>query len=211
MSSITAGVARKHPDSRVRVAVVPYWDYDDPAPPVLDFTGRVAEELAAFMAGVEATGGGDEPEDVVTGLEKVAALKWSACNRLLVHIADSPCHGGRFHLPGVVMVDQYPAGDKLGRDVGAILRRLRAPRPGCAVSRYSFFHIKRPCTAKMVEEFRKAADGRDWIRDEDFLVGSAGFADKIVAISQGAIAKSLSCCPGRAAAAGSAGLQVPER
>lgn len=43
-------------------------------------------------------GGGDEPEDVAGAL-MFASLKfnWTANIRLIIHIADAPCHGKKFH------------------------------------------------------------------------------------------------------------------
>ncbi len=43
-------------------------------------------------------------------------------SRLLIHIADAPCHGSQFHNGAQ---DSYPAGDARGRSVAAILERLK--------------------------------------------------------------------------------------
>ena len=40
------------------------------------------------------SGGGDTPEDVAGGLEKVSSMGWQApLTRVMVHIADAPGHG----------------------------------------------------------------------------------------------------------------------
>ena len=53
------------------------------------------------MMDVQARGGGDTAEGVVGGLAKSVALDWavrgSGTTCVLVHIADAPCHGARFH------------------------------------------------------------------------------------------------------------------
>jgi hypothetical protein len=36
-------------------------------------------------------------EDIVGGLNKVLELNWTSNTRLVVHIADAPCHGKKYH------------------------------------------------------------------------------------------------------------------
>jgi hypothetical protein len=50
--------------------------------------------LATFLSGVEASGGGDGPEDWV-GAYKCAlhSLKWRNGAKTIIHIADAPAHG----------------------------------------------------------------------------------------------------------------------
>ena len=63
-------------------------------------------------------------EDVFTGLELAAGLNWRAEGpRLLVHIADAPCHGREFYSSDIS--DHYPDGDKLGRSLPSLLSKLR--------------------------------------------------------------------------------------
>jgi hypothetical protein len=59
-----------------------------------------------------AKGGGDGPEDVAGGLNAVLDLSWIASTRLVIHIADAPCHGTAYH--GGKFRDDYPDGDPLG-------------------------------------------------------------------------------------------------
>lgn len=72
-------------------------DYaDDPSVQTLPFTA----DLAAFktiVGSIAATGGGDAAEDVFSGLQAVAQLDWQAGSRVLVHVADCPCHGFAYH------------------------------------------------------------------------------------------------------------------
>ena len=111
------------PDLNFSIAFVGYRDHCDGAARivVLDFTTLILE-FQSFMGSVAATGGGDEPEDVFGGIEEVAKLSWSKQTRILFHIADSPCHGTRFHDPSVG--DDYPNGDPRGLQIEDLLSKL---------------------------------------------------------------------------------------
>ena len=90
--SMVDQIKRSNPQCVMKLAFVGYTDYNDPKPPQLDFT----EDMQAFHAtldSVKAGGGGDGAEDVFTGLQDAGKLTWSSGNRVLIHIADYPCHG----------------------------------------------------------------------------------------------------------------------
>ena len=63
---------------------------------VLPFTTDL-QAFKSFVGSVRATGGGDAAEDVFSGIEAAQALAWEAGSRILVHVADAPCHGCEFH------------------------------------------------------------------------------------------------------------------
>ena len=111
------------PDLNFSVAFVGYRDHCDGADRtvVLDFTTSILE-FQSFMGSVAAKGGGDAPEDVFGGIEEVTKLSWSKQTRMLFHIADSPCHGTRFHDPSVY--DDYPNGDPRGLQIEYLLPKL---------------------------------------------------------------------------------------
>ena len=111
------------PDLNFSVAFVGYRDHCDGADRVvvLDFTTSILE-FQSFMGSVGAKGGGDTPEDVFGGIEEVTKLSWSRQTRILFHIADSPCHGTRFHDPSVG--DEYPNGDPRGLRIEDLLSKL---------------------------------------------------------------------------------------
>eukprot|EP00708_Paratrimastix_pyriformis_P004571 GAFH01003467.1.p1 GENE.GAFH01003467.1~~GAFH01003467.1.p1 ORF type:complete len:303 (+),score=48.02 GAFH01003467.1:137-910(+) len=88
-------------------------DFDEPA------------IIAKLMETIEAAGGGDEAEDVIGGLEKVAALNWTGDIRQLIHITDAPAHGMQFHGPDVG--DDHPAGLP-GQNPAQTLAQLHAKR-----------------------------------------------------------------------------------
>ncbi|ETN98747.1 hypothetical protein RFI_38743 [Reticulomyxa filosa] len=61
-------------------------DYDDiPQFEVLDFTENI-DEFKDFLGKLKATGGGDDCEDVIGGLEKCVGLTWSSKTKVLFHI-----------------------------------------------------------------------------------------------------------------------------
>ena len=114
---------RMLPDLNFSVAFVGYRDHCDGAnrTVVSNFTTSILE-FQSFMGSVQATGGGDAPEDVFGGIEEVTKLSWSKQTRILFHIADSPCHGTRFHDPAVG--DDYPNGDPRGLQIEDLLSKV---------------------------------------------------------------------------------------
>ncbi|KLP07767.1 Uncharacterized protein Y057_10909 [Fusarium fujikuroi] len=84
-------------ESNVRVAVVGYKDHgDEPNIEFLDFTTSVTE-VYNFLASLQASGGGDIPEDVLGGIQKAINASWMQQTRCLIHIADAPPHGHALH------------------------------------------------------------------------------------------------------------------
>ncbi|XP_028404560.1 alpha-protein kinase vwkA-like [Dendronephthya gigantea] len=114
---------RMLPDLSFSVAFVGYRDHCDGTDRtvVLNFTTSILE-FQSFMESVSAKGGGDAPEDVFGGIEEVTKLSWVKQTRILFHIADSPCHGTRFHDPSVG--DEYPNGDPRGLHIEDLLSKL---------------------------------------------------------------------------------------
>lgn len=81
---------------------------------------------------------GDYAEDAISGLEEAAKLVWKSTSRVLVHIADAPCHGKEFNDMGDRNDDYWEKGDKHGREVAAILTKLRVD---AQVDTYLFCHL----------------------------------------------------------------------
>eukprot|EP00438_Fugacium_kawagutii_P004899 Skav229212 [mRNA] locus=scaffold2439:88556:89158:+ [translate_table: standard] len=97
--------------ARVRVAVVGYRDYDDDAPKVVHpFTTNV-DQTKAFLQDLEAEGGGDQCEDVLSGLEEAAKLEWSSTAKVLYLLSQTPHHGWRFHQDFEVSADRQAIKD----------------------------------------------------------------------------------------------------
>jgi hypothetical protein len=125
VKQVQEGVAADNPElsgsqleNFVKMGFVAYrdWDtsgeiYDAPGDvQSFDFTTDIAG-LKAFISTLEASGGGDGPEDVAGGLRKVASLSWSPSSAKVVFIlADAPCHGSNYHESH----DNHPHGDPKG-------------------------------------------------------------------------------------------------
>jgi hypothetical protein len=113
-----------YPDIPIRLAFVGYRDHCDGSQRIsIAPFGKVGEvgQFKTKLAGEPATGGGDGPEDVMGGLEEILKLEWRSATKMLIHIADAPCHGSRFHSMG----DDYPAGDPRGLTPESLLPRIR--------------------------------------------------------------------------------------
>ncbi len=162
IKEMAAGVEKAYPDVKLRVAFVAYRDYeDDFVTETCEFTYHLSTFIKA-LSELHAIGGGDDAEDVFSGLQGIASLNWTSQNRLLFHIADAPCHGRRFH-NGVS--DEFPRGDMHGRRIEDLLSSLRTD---CKITKYFFCHLNKS-TEKMVQEFKNADDEiGDWIQQELF-------------------------------------------
>ena len=82
-------MTRSYPGvNAIRIAFVAYRDFGDSNQfEILDFTSNV-EEAVIFVDSLSASGGGDMPENVFGGMEKVIGLNWSANKsiKILIHI-----------------------------------------------------------------------------------------------------------------------------
>lgn len=94
----------------------------------LEFTPDVQAFANFVSTSVRASGGGDEPEDVLGGIGKVFQLKWpeGEGTRILFHIADAPPHGNQFHAKS--MRDDHPAGHPKDPPLDALFETMRASR-----------------------------------------------------------------------------------
>ena len=118
-----------------------------------------AQTFKAFLGGVSATGGGDTCEDVHGGLEAALNLSWSSKSRCLIHIADAPAHGSRFHNG---CGDRYKdSGDPRGLQIEDLLGKVK--RMGID---YTFGKIN-SSTDRMVDEFRKVGGSEGFVKCAD--------------------------------------------
>ncbi|KAG0555935.1 hypothetical protein KC19_11G014000 [Ceratodon purpureus] len=190
VSTMASGIMQSYPECKLRVAFVPYRDYEDSDlddSELCDFTTSFSGPNNVFttaLSKVETSGGGDDAEDVFTGIARVAQLSWDATNRLLFHIADAPCHGNKFH-EGVG--DYYPAGDKYGRTIEAQLQILSEI---CHISTYFFCHIN-SSTKKMIRVFKEAAPSSLTILEEQFE-NISSIPHQVITLARGTIQKTLS-------------------
>jgi len=97
IEEIVSTVKSKLPSANVHFAFIGYRDFDMPGIIKLEFT-QDTEAFKAKVFGGLADGGGDEAEDVQSGLEALDALNWDLKipSKLCFFIADAPCHGRYF-------------------------------------------------------------------------------------------------------------------
>ncbi|KAK9820158.1 hypothetical protein WJX72_006777 [[Myrmecia] bisecta] len=116
-----------HSGAVTRMAFVGYRDLEDARRyEVLDFVSKEETgRLKAFLHEIVATGGDDACEDVAGALKQVLALSWMASTKLVIHIADAPCHGARYHHNSL---DYHLEGDPSGLVPEELLQQLCASR-----------------------------------------------------------------------------------
>jgi len=169
----------------LRFAFVGYRDYGDEQQfEQLDFLeSSQAPVLEAKLASIQAYGGGDGPEDIAGGLDICCKLTWKASTRLLIHIADAPCHGNRYHK---LKDDRYPQGDPKGLVPEELLKKLL----GLQVD-YYFLRVAK-WTDPMVIIFKKVYE-RGHRNFEQHGVGNdpKSFLPKVVASIHSSMAKSV--------------------
>ncbi|KAL0211603.1 hypothetical protein RCL1_005229 [Eukaryota sp. TZLM3-RCL] len=97
-------------DASCNFAFVAYRDIKDSVP-VESIPFSPVSQLASKIASVRASGGGDFPEDICTGLDKATELAWGNGHRLVFIVGDAPNHGRRFCKNHG---DDYPNADQNG-------------------------------------------------------------------------------------------------
>eukprot|EP01132_Coremiostelium_polycephalum_P007549 gene7549-9282_t len=102
-------------DIILEVSFVGYRDYSDPNRfEIFQFTNNLPD-LKKSIQNILAGGGGDTSEDIAGGLLKVLNLDWkNNFIKLLVHVADCPCHGLKYHNIKTPLFDSYLDGDIYG-------------------------------------------------------------------------------------------------
>ena len=100
------------------------------------------------MLKISATGGGDEPEDVVGGMDRALSLDWpsSSGSRVLFHLGDSPPHGGpKYHN----YEDDYPTGHSSDKPLKTLFGEMQQKK-----ITYFFGRINNHCD-RMIQVFEK--------------------------------------------------------
>ena len=173
IQDIVTGIRRQYDDTIcIRTAVSAYRDYplneNSTDHETLDFTTDI-ERFKCFLDRLSAEGGLDEAEDVMTGLEQAARLNWASASRLIVHIADAPCHGRMYH--GHLHIgDDYPNGDKYGRTSKHLFQTLKNV---CGVNSFKFIHLNsttKPMVAIWKTEQTEQTEqtgANNWITEDD--------------------------------------------
>ena len=87
----------------------------------LEFTTDY-ESISKNIEFVKADGGGDTPEDLCGGLELGKNKDWQGKTRFAILVTDSPCHGTKYHDLTGENEDNYPNGDREGRNIEEIVK-----------------------------------------------------------------------------------------
>ena len=96
---------------------------------------------------IKAEGGGDVPEDLCGALVFATEKKWKGKSRFAVIVTDSPCHGKKYYDDTTENFDNYPDGDREGRNIEDYIKLL-------AEQEISVFCLKiSPSTEKMFKIF----------------------------------------------------------
>ncbi|CAN0064743.1 unnamed protein product [Scytosiphon promiscuus] len=148
----------------LRVGMVAYrdlWSGEEQMLEIEDLTPRVGRVMSRVRRLVP-TGGLDVAEDVLGGLQAVEKLSWDEYNKkVLVHFADAPCHGSKYHnlLPdGDLLYDMKKYHEKCGR------KSLQMAIECLAKQKVKYIFVKmNDSTDKMISKFKEMA------RQEDFL------------------------------------------
>jgi len=147
IKDIIRDVNDKYPKSEIRIGLVAYRDIGDQGQHEIHPFNKSADAAKEFLGKLTAHGGGDTPEDINGAFQKMLEMDWQSPVRLVVHIADAPCHGKNFH----DCDDSYPTGYKGDMDWNTIFERYVEKRLD-----YLFLKISN-ITDKMFDKFKELA------------------------------------------------------
>ena len=153
MFAIVNEIEKSYRQLDLRLAFVGYRDFCDEEERLT--TVPFTKSVARFVNNVSkkiAMGGGDIPEDVFGGLDAAMGLNWKADTRVLIHICDAPCHGSRFHPPGMSDGKGHML-DNQGRDLNGLSASNVISRLIAMNITYHFYHVSYSNTQKMINEF----------------------------------------------------------
>ena len=151
VKEIIEEVKIQYPESEVKVGIVGYRDHGDHKQyETLPFTSDIPS-AKKFLDNITASGGNDCPEDVNGGFQHALyKMEWEGQAKMIVHIADAPCHGRDFHNTG----DSYPTGHKNDIAWETIFKHMVDNHMD-----YLFMKIL-PQTDKMFEKFKEIAEAQ---------------------------------------------------
>ena len=87
----------------------------------IDFTQN-HQNLQDSIKNIIADGGADTPEDVAWALERALDKNWKNNARFIIFVADSPCHGNKYHASNII--DSYPNGAPNRRNIEELIAEL---------------------------------------------------------------------------------------
>lgn len=91
----------------------------------IDFS-KDYRRIKSVIEGIKVSGGGDIAEDVAGALEMSLNKSWKSELKCVVFVTDSACHGYEYNMfkKKENVVDDYPEGDPLKRDIKSFIYRL---------------------------------------------------------------------------------------
>ena len=102
---------------------------------------------------LKAEGGGDIPEDLCGALDFAKNKQWNGKSRFTILVTDSPCHGRKYYDEIAENYDNYPDGDKEGRNIEDFIKFF-------AENEISIFCLKiSQSTDKMFKIFEEIYNG----------------------------------------------------
>lgn len=150
IQQMIANMREEFPRTEFRVGFVGYRDYGDHERTiVLPFSADI-DGLRHAISRIEAAGGSDIAEDVVSGLQLAENMFHTvplSTVRHIIHIADAPAHGMQFHPPHIS--DRFPRGDPSGADLLQLVRSISQTID------YTFVRID-SSTDTMIEQFHNS-------------------------------------------------------
>jgi len=108
IDSVVSEMSAQFPQFKLRLACVGYRDWCDNGDRLTqqNFSENV-NSFKNYVGNLKASGGGDQAEDVLGGLNCAAGLSWSSKLRVLFHICDAPPHNKMYH---DISSDDHPSG-----------------------------------------------------------------------------------------------------
>ncbi|EFA77644.1 protein serine/threonine kinase [Heterostelium album PN500] len=131
----------------LKFGFIRYTDFDVEKPySILDFTNSTLD-FVTFVASIKDEGGDDCAEDMFGGMNLIKLMGWRKdSTRIVIHLADAPCHGEEYH----DKPDNYPDGDPNGITLDSLMKDIIS-----LDINYFFGHIIKPATSKMIDIFNK--------------------------------------------------------
>ena len=107
--------------------------------------------FASYIGSIKAQGGADPPEDIYGAFSQIPELDWQSPVKIIIHIADAPCHGLKYHDSRIP--DHYPSGDPDGDPA-----ELLSVAADIGID-YYFLRLN-SYTDQMLEAFKQSYNGR---------------------------------------------------
>ncbi|XP_019852957.1 PREDICTED: alpha-protein kinase vwkA-like [Amphimedon queenslandica] len=151
VKNVRDGLEQHYKGCDIRFSFVRYTDYDQPSSTRttwVDFTQSLSQ-FHTFVDPIKASGGKDTPEDIMGALKvTLSNLSWRpSATKVLMHIADAPCHGTQYHSGD----DDYPNGDPAGITHESMMAKVVHHD-----IQYWFAYINRSNTDKMIDIFNES-------------------------------------------------------